>query len=117
MKRFLLAAFSLMLLSSISTGSAIAQTQETISYNAATTQVIPQLINPSDLASFAYRGYFKSQGISSYAALIQDHSAGKVTSRDIVQAAVNASRLPASTLNDRSYLNAVDNQLRELNLH
>jgi hypothetical protein len=116
MKRVLLAAFSLMLLSSIPTGSAIAQTQATLSYNAAMAQVIPQL-TPSDLASFAYRGYFKSQGISSYAALIQDHSAGKVTPRDIVQAAVNASRLPASTLDDRSYLNALDNQLRELNLH
>ncbi|MEP0983545.1 hypothetical protein NC980_23665 [Leptolyngbya sp. AS-A5] len=118
MNRFLLVAFSLMVLSAISTISAIAQTREreNVSYNPVITQATSQL-TPADLASFAYRSYFKSQGISGYGVLIQEHSFGKVTAKDIVQATVNTYQLPASTLNDRAYLNTLDSQLRELNLH
>ncbi|WP_242044396.1 hypothetical protein [Leptolyngbya sp. FACHB-1624] len=119
MKRFLLTAFSLMLVSTTSTVPASAQpriNQEIASNNLGTTQTTVRL-SPADLAHFAYRGYFKSQSINGYGSLIQDHNTGKVSAKDIVQAAVNTHHLPASTLDDRGYLNAVDNQLRDLNLH
>jgi len=107
-----------MLLSTLSEVSANAQTnsQGAMSYSMTTTQEIIQL-SPFDLATFAYRGYFKNQGISGYGTLIQDHVSGKVSNRDIVQAAIAANLLPASTLNNVAYLSALDNQLRELNLH
>jgi hypothetical protein len=117
MKYFLLASLSCMLLSTLSGVSANAQSSTpTMSYGPATTQEVIQL-SPFDLATFAYRGHFKNQGISGYGTLIQDHFSGKVSNRDIVQAAIAANLLPESTLNNVAYLSALDNQLRELNLH
>ncbi len=121
MKCFLFAAFSLMLLSAISNVPASAQTRvehELMSYNAITTQTIAQPeLTPTDLATFAYRGYFQAQGIRGYGSLIQDHNSGKVTAKTLVQAAIDTNRLPASTLNDRAYLNALDSQVRALDLN
>lgn len=114
MKCFLQISFLLMLFSSFSGASAIAQTKEAMNMTIA--QEVIRL-TPADLATFAYRGYFKSQGISGYGGLIQDHSSGKVSNKDIVQAAIAMHLLPDSTLNNRGYLNALDNQLREINLH
>lgn len=66
---------------------------------------------PFNVAFFAYQGYLKEQGIPSAGALIFEYQTGKLTAKDVVQAAIKANKLPAAVLSDRSYLNAVEAEL------
>ena len=67
-----------------------------------------------DLASLAYRGYFRDQGIPGYATLSEAHRAGRIRAKDIVSAAIKMNRVPEQALSDRSYLNAIDSNLSGL---
>ncbi|KAM3112962.1 hypothetical protein [Phormidesmis sp. 146-33] len=69
-------------------------------------------MNAFELASMAYRGAFRNQGIPGYGFLIAAHSQGQLSARDIVQAAINTNRLPAEMLNDQGFLSAVEANLR-----
>ncbi|MEH2393478.1 MAG: hypothetical protein V7K21_18080 [Nostoc sp.] len=71
-------------------------------------------LKPFNTTFLAYQGYFKEQGIPSGGALVSEFQIGKVTAKDVVQAAVKANKLPAQVLNDKSYLNAVESQLTSL---
>ena len=71
-------------------------------------------LQPFNTTFLAYQGYFKEQGIPSGGALVSEFQIGKVTAKDVVQAAVKANKLPAQLLNDQSYLNAVESQLTSL---
>ena len=71
-------------------------------------------LQPFNTTFLAYQGYFKEQGIPSGGALVSEFQTGKVTAKDVVQAAVKAKKLPAQVLNDQSYLNAVESQLTSL---
>ncbi|MEI1374050.1 hypothetical protein PQG02_22020 [Nostoc sp. UHCC 0926] len=71
-------------------------------------------LQPFNTTFLAYQGYFKEQGIPSGGALVSEFQIGKVTAKDVVQAAVKANKLPAQVLNDRSYLYAVESQLTSL---
>ena len=71
-------------------------------------------LKPFNTTFLAYQGYFKEQGIPSGGALVFECQTGKVTAKDVVQAAIKANKLPAQVLNDQSYLNAVESQLTSL---
>ncbi|MEH1942318.1 MAG: hypothetical protein V7L01_19180 [Nostoc sp.] len=68
-------------------------------------------LQPFNTAFLAYQGNLKEQGIPSGSALIYEYQIGKLTAKNVVQAAVSANKLPAQVLNDPSYLNAVESQL------
>ncbi|MCY6493513.1 hypothetical protein [Leptolyngbya sp. GGD] len=120
MKRSLIAGLSILLLSAVTATAAHAETridQELSMIQLVPSQVLNNMLTPSDLANLAYRGYLRDQGISSYSQLIYDYKAGRVHAKDIVQAAIVTNRLPASTLNDRGYLNAVNLQISGIDSH
>jgi hypothetical protein len=56
----------------------------------------------------------QEQGIPTYDTLISEYSEGKVTPKDIVQAAIQANRLQPTALQDNGYLNAVEEYLDDL---
>ncbi|MBW4428630.1 MAG: hypothetical protein KME50_30435 [Nostoc desertorum CM1-VF14] len=68
-------------------------------------------IQPFNTAFLAYQGALKEQGIPSGSTLISEYQIGKLTAKDVVQAAIKANKLPAQVLNDLGYLNAVESQL------
>jgi hypothetical protein len=69
---------------------------------------------PFNLVVLARCGYFQQQGIPSYLALSNAYILGRVTSSDLVQAAVQANRISNKYLSDRSFLKAVAAQLEIL---
>jgi hypothetical protein len=77
-------------------------------------QVIANQVSPFNLAYLAYQGYLENQGIPSADALINAIVFKTVTAQDVMQAAVKANRLPESTLNDRGYRFALEDQLQGL---
>ena len=83
---------------------ASAQAKEIISHSSTTT--------PFSLVSQAQSGRLKSQGISGNGALKTQYRLRQVTAKTLVQAGVDAHLIPAETLQDRGYLNAVNSQLR-----
>ncbi len=89
------------------TGEAIAMN----SNNLSTPSANVSYLKPFDAAFLAYQGNLKAQGIPSGSALISQYQTGNLTALDVVKAAVNAKKLPAQALNDRSYLKAVESQL------
>ena len=78
------------------------------------TQQLDQQITPFNLVEGAYRGQFQEQGIPTYDTLISEYVEGKVTPKDIVQAAIQANRLQPTALQDKGYLNAVRTFLDDL---
>ncbi len=71
-------------------------------------------LSPFNLAYLAYQGYLKAQGIPSSGALDEAISSGRITTQDLIQAAVNAKRLPEQTLSDQAYRNNLENELQGL---
>lgn len=71
-------------------------------------------ITPFNLVILARNGYFQQQGIPSYLALNNAYILGRVTSSDLVWAAVQANRISPKYLSDRSFLKAVAAQLEIL---
>jgi hypothetical protein len=74
---------------------------------------VPEL-SAFDLASLAYRGYFRDQGIPGYAILTEAHRAGRIRAKDVVNAAIKTNRLSNQALTDQRYINAIDANLRAL---
>ncbi|MEH2255052.1 hypothetical protein [Nostoc sp.] len=69
-------------------------------------------LQPFNLAFLAYQGYLKEQGIPSGGTLLFKYQTGNLTAKDVVQAAIRANKLPAQVLNDQSYVNAVELQMK-----
>jgi len=76
------------------------------------TTSVTQSLSPFSLVQLASQGYLKAQGIPSNVGLFTAYAQGDITAQDVVTAAIAADRLPASALNDKSYLNAVETQLQ-----
>lgn len=90
---------------------AAAQSQTApISY--ATNQRRANQIRPFNLATLAYQGYLKDQGIPSNGVLIDAIASGSITAQDIIQAAVKTNRLPEQILNDQGYRHNLEDQLQ-----
>ncbi|MGV0108076.1 Alpha/beta hydrolase [Nostoc sp. DSM 114160] len=71
-------------------------------------------IQPFNLVNLAYQGAFKQQGVPSGGALISQGQRGNITAKDLVKAAIDAKKLPAQVLSDRTYISAVSSQLQTL---
>jgi glutamine cyclotransferase len=71
-------------------------------------------ITPFNLVYHGYQGYFQKQGIPSSGAFVAAVRSGKVHAGDLVKVAIQQGRLSPETLNDQSYLNAVQTQLNDL---
>jgi Zn-finger domain-containing protein len=71
-------------------------------------------VTPFNLVEHGYQGYFKEQGIPSYAAFLTAIRSRKVQAEDLVKSAIARGRLAPETLNDRSYLDAVKLQIDNL---
>jgi hypothetical protein len=71
-------------------------------------------VTPFNLVEHGYQGYFKEQGIPSYAAFLTAIRSGQVQAEDLVKSAIARGRLSPETLNDRSYLAAVKLQIDNL---
>ena len=69
-------------------------------------------VTPFALVSQAQAGRLESQGIPGYGALKTQYMLDRVTAKSLVRAGVDAHLIPARTLQERGYLNAVDSQLR-----
>ena len=70
---------------------------------------------PVNLVYLAHRGYFQEKGIPSYLSLRTAYNLGRVTAFDIIRAGVQANRVSSNSLNNRSFVKAVDRQLKVLN--
>jgi hypothetical protein len=117
MKRFILTGLSVVLMSSTIMPAVKAQTQveKLTTYNSVVTnKALTSHLTPFEIASLAYQGSFRSQGIPGYANLLSAHQSGKITAEKIVQIAVNANLIPQSILTDKGYINSVEEQLRDL---
>jgi hypothetical protein len=69
-------------------------------------------LSPFNLAYLAYRGYLKDQGIPNSDGLVNALQSKTVTAQDVMQAAVNANRLPKETLSDQGYRSALEDLLQ-----
>ncbi len=71
-------------------------------------------IQPFNLVTLAYQGYFKDEGIPSNGAFMNALHGGQITAKKLVESAIKAGRLPETATNDEAYLHYVDNQLQFL---
>lgn len=67
-----------------------------------------------NLVSSAYRGDFEDQGINSYAVLVGNYESGELTAEDLIGAAIESGELSPGAMEDDSYVQAVDAQLKGL---
>jgi hypothetical protein len=114
MKRFFLATLTTLALYVIATPEVRA---EPTAYNPAPTtsgETTAQL-SPFELVTTANQGQLSQQGIPSFSQLTAEFQLGRISAKDLVQAAIQANRLPAQTANDASYLSAVQAQLQLVN--
>lgn len=114
MKRLILSGLSLLLVVGASTPAVRAQEIAENTAKVGTSRNYIYQITPFNLASQAYRGYFKDQGIPSYNQLSSAYNEGRITALDLVESAIQVNRLSPQVLNERGYLNAVDAQLSSL---
>lgn len=112
MKRLVLSGLSLLLLTTATVPSAIAQTTALNSVTSTSTST--NQLTPFNLVSLAHRGYFQEQGIPGYSNFSAAYHLGRITAEDLVQAAVKSNRLDAELLTDQDYLSAVEAQLSGL---
>lgn len=68
-------------------------------------------ITPFELVARGYQGVYRKQGIPGFSTFLNDSSNKKITSRDLVKAAIEANQLAPEIQNNFEYLRAVDNQL------
>lgn len=111
MKRLILTGISALLLAATHAPAVSAQTT---ALNTTLRSTYTRVLTPFHLVTFADRGYFKQQGIPAQSILRSAYHFGQIDATDIVRAAVKANRLDPQFLNDKSYLSAVEAQLRTL---
>jgi hypothetical protein len=113
MRRSISVLLTTLLLSSVILPAA-AQTQSApTSFNPyAANQPSANQLRPFNLATLAYQGYLKDQGIPNNGALLSAIASRTITAQDIIQAAVKANRLPEQTLSDQGYRHNLEDQLQ-----
>jgi hypothetical protein len=108
---------STVIIASLALTSGIASAQTARSINAVNPDALGSnstnvsYIQPFNLVNLAYQGGLKQQGVPSGGTLISEGQRGNITSKDLVQAAINAKKLPAQVLNNQDYISAVSLQL------
>jgi hypothetical protein len=68
-------------------------------------------LTPFSLVSLAYQGEYRTQGIPGFGSFQFATSSKTITAKDLVKAAIDANQLTPDTQTDRTYLNAVEQQL------
>jgi hypothetical protein len=68
-------------------------------------------VTPFNLVFLAFQGFFASEGVPSAQNLGDGYRDGKIGPEALVKAAIKMNRLPASSLQDRDYLDKVKSQL------
>jgi hypothetical protein len=68
-------------------------------------------LTPFSLVSLAYQGEYRMQGIPGFGSFQSATSSKTITAKDLVKAAIDAHQLTPDAQTDRSYLNAVEQQL------
>ena len=101
-KSFLIGSFSILSLISVTAIPVQAQNIDPSQNN----------LTPRELISLARQGRFKDRGIPGYSRFGSAVRSGKVDSEKLVASAVAQNRLPKTALQDREYLNAVNNHLQ-----
>ena len=112
MERLLLAAVGTILIATTATSPALAN--KTAANSNISQNQVQKNITPFNLVSLAYRGEFKSQGVSGYHSLLSAIRFGEVSGKDLVKHGIDTGRLSAQTINNSSYISSVDYQLQEL---
>lgn len=69
-------------------------------------------ITPVNLVDLAYRG--KIKGVSGYHSLLESIAHKKMTGKDLVQHGIDSGRLSPETINNSSYIKAVEYRLQKL---
>ena len=113
MNRFIMGGLSVLLLSGVAAPAVLAQ-ESVAARSTPLGSNYSYRIEPFNLAYMAYQGYFKEQGIPSYAGLIAAYETGEVEAEDIIKQAIATNRIPAELANDDSYRAAVDRMLFDL---
>lgn len=112
MRHLILAGLPLMIMATIATPAV--QAQATPEAPPANAEVIGMAVTPFNLVFLAYQGFFESEGIPKFNRLISSYQSGQVTAESLVRVAISMRRLPPETLNNRAYLNSVQQQLMSL---
>lgn len=73
-------------------------------------------LTPFTLVYLAYQGHYRNQKIRGYSGLFADSREGRINARKLVQAAVNAGELPAETLDNQKFINAVEANLESIRI-
>ncbi|MEH1924595.1 hypothetical protein [Nostoc sp.] len=97
--------------------TATSNSSETIAINSnniSTNSTAVSYLQPLNLVTFAYQGGLQQHGIPSGEALVLGTQNRNILAKDVVQAAVNADKLPSQVLNDQNYLSAVNLELNVL---
>ena len=102
MKIFAIASLIILNLISINVTSAKAQSGQSYQNN----------LTPRQLISLARQGRFEARGIPGYSGFFSAVRTGKVDAEKLVASAIAQNKLPSSVLQDKSYLDAVDEHLR-----
>jgi hypothetical protein len=97
--------------------TATTNNSETIVFNSnnlSTNSTSANYLQPLNLVTYAYQGGLQQHGIPSGEALVLKTLNRNIAAKDLVQAAVNADKLPSQVLNDQNYLSAVNLELNVL---
>lgn len=103
------------LLSSILTLSLVSVNQAAFASEVSSSSAsVRHEIEPFNLVHRAYSGHFSEQGVPGFNRFITACETGNICAEDLVKTAIEQGRLPQDTLNDESYLQAVEFQLQNL---
>jgi len=70
--------------------------------------------SPFNVASLAYQGQLRNEGIPGYAALEAGLRSGSITSDTVIEAAIQVGQLPENIREDNTFVTAVEHQLDNL---
>jgi len=102
MKRLIVAGLSALLTSMLVVPVAQARTFE---------------LTPFNLVNLARNGYLADHGIPRFNLLSSMYRQGRISARDLIQAAIDDNRVSSEVLEDQGYIRAVNNFLNDLDSH
>ncbi|MBV9386820.1 MAG: hypothetical protein JOZ78_10380 [Chroococcidiopsidaceae cyanobacterium CP_BM_ER_R8_30] len=117
MKRLIISGLSVLLFAGAMAPAVSAKDKDTALNSATSNSINKNQLTPFELVSLAYQGNLKDQGIPSAGGLLAAYQIGQVSAETLVQKAVAANMLSPAVLNDQGYLNAVNNQLSNLEIY
>ncbi|MCU0571024.1 MAG: hypothetical protein MUF49_31210, partial [Oculatellaceae cyanobacterium Prado106] len=93
-----------------------AQAQVSVAAPPANAETLGMAVTPFNLVFLAYQGFFESEGIPKFNALVDGYKRGEITPERLIQVAIDMQRLTPDSLSDRSYVRSVQHQLRALTM-